>query len=230
MRRMFHVKLKVSFIIVIMAFLNAHSVDCIQPLFDYFATNFENHALVMPGEMLPDSLYQEQNGLVYTIKYHWTGTHLDSMNLYQSCLAHNIEKRSTFIPDWKIDSTKVGKVKKYDWKSPKDRWHFTVYRTKDSVYVDKDKELHQIFYIKNDTIHEINSWIPRCWTIYRDLGNEGKCIRKSDKGFIIDTYEYEMKGSTLIQKSIKFDHNRYIKAPGPCTGGNEYTTIYYKKR
>ena len=222
-------KLKVSFIIVIMAFLNAHSVDCIRPLFDYFATNFENNALIMPGEMFPDSLHQEQNGLVNTIKYHWTGTHLDSMNLHHSCRALDYEKHSTYISDWKIDSTKVGKVTKYDWKSPKDRWHFTVYRTKDSVYIDLDKEQHQVFYIKNDTIHEVNNWIPRQWIIYRDPNNESKCSRKSDNGFIIDTYEYEMKGNILIQKSIKFDHKKYFKAPGPCMGGNEYTTIYYKK-
>ena len=210
--------------------LNAHAVDCIQHTFDYFATNFENHALTIPGEMFPDSLYQEQNGLVYTIKYHWTGNHLDSMNLYQSCLARNIEKRSTYIPDWKIDSTKVGKVKKYDWKSQKEKgWHFTVYRGKDSVYIDINKEQHQIFYVKNDTIHEIDNWLPKNWIIFRDPNNESKCTRKNDKNFIIDTYEYEMKGNTLIQKSIKFDHNRYIKAPGPCMGGNKYTTIYYKK-
>ena len=217
-----------TFIILALTALNAHAVDCIRHTFDYFATNFQDHALIMPGETLPDSLYQEQNGMVYTIKYHWTGNHLDSMNLYQSCLARNVEKNSIYIPDWKIDSTKVGKVMKYDWKSSKDKWHFTVYRAKDSVYINLNKEQHQIFYIKNDTIHEADNWIPRHWTIYRDPGNEGKCIRKSDKGFIIDTYEYEMKGNTLIQKSIKFDHNRYVKAPGPCMGGNEHTTIYYK--
>ena len=217
-----------TFIILALTALNAHAVDCIRHTFDYFATNFQDHALIMPGETLPDSLYQEQNGMVYTIKYHWTGNHLDSMNLYQSCLARNVEKKSIYIPDWKIDSTKVGKVTKYDWKSSKDKWRFTVYRAKDSVYIDLNKEQHQIFYIKNDTIHEADNWIPRHWTIYRDPGNEGKCIRKSDKGFIIDTYEYEMKGNTLIQKSIKFDHNRYVKAPGPCMGGNEHTTIYYK--
>lgn len=218
-----------TFIILALTALNAHAVDCIRHTFDYFATNFQDHALIMPGETLPDSLYQEQNGMVYTIKYHWTGNHLDSMNLYQSCLARNVEKKSIYIPDWKIDSTKVGKVTKYDWKSSKDKWHFTVYRAKDSVYINLNKEQHQIFYIKNDTIHEADNWIPRHWTIYRDPGNEGKCIRKSDKGFIIDTYEYEMKGNTLIQKSIKFDHKKYFKAPGPCYGGNEYTTIYYKK-
>lgn len=229
MRRMFHVKLKVSFIIVIMAFLNAHSVDCIRPLFDYFATNFENNALLMPSEMFPDSIYQEQNGRVNTIKYHWTGNHLDSMSLYQSCHARGYEKKSTFIPDWKIDSTKVGKVKKYDWKSLKDGWHFTVYRGKDSVYIDNDNEQHQIFYLKNDTIHEVDNWIPRNWIIFRDPNDESKCIRKSEKNLLIDTYEYEMKGNTLIQNSIKFDYTRYIKAPGPCMGGNEYTTIYYRK-
>ncbi len=218
-----------TFIILALAALNVHAVDCIRHTFNYFATDFENHVLVLPSEMLPDSLYQEQNGRVNTIKYHWTGNHLDSMSLSQSCLARNVEKKSTYIPDWKIDSTKVGKVTKYEWKSSKDKWHFTVYRAKDSVYIDLNKEQHQIFYIKNDTIHEADNWIPRHWTIYRDPGNEGKCIRKSDNNFIIDTYEYEMKGNTLIQKSIKFDHNRYIKAPGPCMGGNEYTTIYYKK-
>lgn len=218
------------FILVLAAFY-VHAVDCIRPTFNYFATNFEEHALVMAGDMLPDSLYSEQNGLVYTIKYHWTGDHLDSMGLYQSCRARNIENRSTYIPDWEIDSTKVGNVKKYDWRSQKEKgWHFTVYHAKDSVYIDIDKKQHQTFYIKNDTIHEVNSWNSRNWIIYRDPNNESKCTRKSEKNLIINTYEYEMKGSTLIQKSIKFDHNRYIKAPGPCMGGNEYTTIYYRKR
>ena len=161
-----------TFIILALAALNVHAVDCIRHTFDYFATNFQDHALIMPGEMLPDSLYQEQNGLVYTIKYHWTGNHLDSMNLYQSCLARNVEKRSTFIPDWKIDSTKVGKVTKYDWKSLKDKWHFTVYRTKDSVYIDLNKEQHQIFYLKNDTIYEVNNWVPRNLKTYHDPDNK----------------------------------------------------------
>ena len=220
-----------TFIILALATLSAYAVDCIHATFNYFATNFEDHALVMASEMLPDSLYQEQNGLIYTIKYHWTGTHLDSMGLYQSCRARNIEKRSTYIPDWEIDSTKVDKVKKYDWKSLKDGWHFTVYRGKDSVYIDIDKEQYQIFYIKNDTIHEVNNWIPMQRIIYRDPNNESKCIRTSDKkNFLIGTYEYEMKGNTLIQKSVKFDNNRYFRAPDPCTGGNEYTTIYYKKQ
>ena len=110
-----------TFIILALATLSAHAVDCIRATFNYFATSFEDHALVMAGEMLPDSLYQEQNGLIYTIKYHWTGTHLDSMGLYQSCHARNIEKKSTYIPDWEIDSTKVGNVKKYDWKSQKEK-------------------------------------------------------------------------------------------------------------
>ena len=220
-----------TFIILAMAALSVHAIDCIRATFDYFATNFEEHALVMAGDMLPDSLYSEQNGLVYTIKYHWTGTHLDSMGLYQSCHARNIENRSTYIPDWEIDSTKVGKVMKYDWRSQKEKgWHFTVYRAKDSVCIDIDKEQHQTFYIKNDTIHEASNWIPINRIIYRDPNNESKCTRKSDKNFLIGTYEYEMKGNTLIQKSIKFDNNRYFRAPDPCTGGNEYTTIYYKKR
>ena len=222
---MFHVK---PFLIIALFVLNAHAVDCIRHTFDYFATDFENHVLVLPSEMFPDSIHQKQNGRVNTIKYHWTGNHLDSMSLSQSCLARGYEKKSTFIPDWKIDSTKVGKVKKYDWKSLKDGWHFTVYRGKDSVYIDNDNEQHQIFYLKNDTIYEVNNWVPRNLKTYHDPDNKSKCIRKSDNNFIIDTYEYEMKGNTLIQKSIKFDHNRYIKAPGPCMGGNEYTTIYYK--
>ena len=221
--------MKRIFFLLTLVVLNAHAVDCIRHTFNYFATNFQDHALIMPSETLPDSLYQEQNGLVYTIKYHWTGNHLDSMNLYQSCLARNVEKRSTYIPDCKIDSTKVGKVTKYDWKSLKDGWHFTVYRGKDSVYIDNDNEQHQIFYLKNDTIYEVNNWVPRNLKTYHDPDNKSKCIRKSDNNFIIDTYEYEMKGSTLIQKSIKFDHKKYFKAPGPCYGGNEYTTIYYKK-
>lgn len=218
-----------TFIILALAALNVQAVDCIRHTFNYFATSFEDHALVMAGEMLPDSLYQEQNGLIYTIKYHWTGTHLDSMGLYQSCRARNIEKRSTYIPDWEIDSTKVDKAMKYDWKFQKEKgWHFTVYRAKDSVYIDIDKEQHQIFYIKNDTIHEANNWIPRNQIIYREPNNESKCTRKSEKkNFLIDTFEYEMQGSTLIQKMVKPDHNKYFRNPGPCYGGNKHTTIYY---
>ena len=172
-----------TFIILATAFLNVHAVDCIRHTFNYFATDFENHALVMPGETLPDSLYQKQNGLVYTIKYHWTGNHLDSMNLYQSCLARNVEKKSTYIPDWKIDSTKVGKVKKYDWKSLKDGWHFTVYRGKDSVYIDNDNEQHQIFYLKNDTIYEVNNWVPRNLNSTRYSTSKTIPFTKSITGF-----------------------------------------------
>ena len=59
-----------TFIILALTALNAHAIDCIRHTFNYFATNFQDHALTMPGEMLPDSLYQEQNVMVYTIKYH----------------------------------------------------------------------------------------------------------------------------------------------------------------
>ena len=47
---------------------------------------------------------------------------------------------------------------------------------------------------------------------------------------IYTTYEYETRGDFLIQKIFEPNHNRYVKPPGPCDGGDKYTTIYYRKR
>ena len=215
---------------MVAAFLNVHAVDCIRPMFEYFASHYMTEVLnlyILPGRMNPDSLHQEQNSLVSTIKYHWTKNRLDSMTFTQAC--QDDVHRGKVKVDWKIDSAKVGKLMKYDWIFPDKTDNFTVFRGKDSVAIVIDEEQTHSCYIKNDTIHEVNNWNSRNWIIYRDPNNESKCTRKSEKNLIINTYEYEMKGSTLIQKSIKFDHNRYIKAPGPCMGGNEYTTIYYRK-
>ena len=234
--------------LIIMAFgvLNAQAVDCIRTTFDYFATQYMTEQLnlyILPGDMKPDSLHQQHHSQVYTIKYHWTLNHLDSLTFSQSCLDNG--SKGTVIPDWKVDSTKAGNLKKYTWTfPPKDSdMDFTVYRGKDSVDIVRvaDPDRHYTFYIRNDTIHELDNWIPRHWIVYRDPKNENKCYRANGKekrfenGSILkvgeevySTFEYETKGNTLIQKTITPDRNRYLKPPGPCSGGKTYTTIFYQ--
>jgi hypothetical protein len=200
---------------------------------------------ILPGNLKPDSLHQQHHSQVYTIKYHWTGNHLDSMTFAQSCL--NKGNKVTVVPDWKVDSAKVGKLKRYTWTFPPKYadMDFTVYRGKDSVDIIYDPEegaTHHTFYIKNDTIHKLDSGIPRNWVIYRDPKNENKCYRANGKektfgnGSVLKvgeevytTYEYETRDGFLIQKIFEPDRNKYFRAPGPCEGGDEYTTIFYRK-
>ena len=229
--------------------MNAHAVDCIRATFDYFATHYmpgeDLKLYILPSDLKPDSIHQQHHSQIYTIKYHWTRNHLDSMVFSQSCLDKG--SKGTVIPDWKVDSTKAGKLKKYTWTfSPKyDYMDFTVYRGKDSVNIvrNEDPDRHYTFYIKNDTIHELDNWIPRHWIIYRDPTNENKCYRangkekKFENGSILKvgeevytTYEYETRGDFLIQKIFEPDRNRYVKPPGPREGGDKYTTIYYRKK
>ena len=198
-----------TFIIMVAAFLNVHAVDCIRPMFEYFASHYRTEVLnlyILPGRMNPDSLHQQQNSLVSTIKYHWTKNRLDSMTFTHACQddMHRVKVKV----DWKIDSAKVGKLMKYDW-----------------IFPDKT-ETHS-FYIKNDTIHEVNNYIPRNGIIFRDPKNENRCTRVNGKE--ITTYEFEKSGNTLILTITEPDYNMYIKPPGPCEGGDKYTTIFFKK-
>lgn len=238
-----------TFIILALVALSAHAVDCARTTFDYFATQYMTEQLnlyILPGALKPDSLHQRHHSQVYTIKYYWNGNHLDSMTFAQSCLDKG--NKVTVVPDWKVDSTKVGKLKKYTWTfQPKYAFmNFTVYRGKDSVDIvtgSRDESTHQTFFIKNDTIRELNNGIPRNRIIYRDPKNENKCYRangkerKFENGSVLKvgeevytTYEYETRGDFLIQKIFEPDRNRYVKPPGPCEGGDEYTTIYYRKK
>ena len=215
-----------TFIIMVAAFLNVHAVDCIRPMFEYFASHYMTEVLnlyILPGRMNPDSLHQEQNSLVSTIKYHWTKNRLDSMTFTQAC--QDDVHRGKGKVDWKIDSAKVGKLMKYDWIFPDKTDNFTVFRGKDSVAIVKGKEQIHSSYIKNDTIRGIDNYIPRNGIIFHDSKNENRCTRVNGKE--ITTYEFEKRNNTLILSITEPDHSMYVMPPGPCEGGNKYTTIFF---
>ena len=217
-----------TFIIMVAAFLNVHAVDCIRPMFEYFASHYRTEVLnlyILPGRMNPDSLHQQQNSLVSTIKYHWTKNRLDSMTFTHACQddMHRVKVKV----DWKIDSAKVGKLMKYDWIFPDKTDNFTVFRGKDSVAIVIDEKQTHSFYIKNDTIRESNNYIPRNGIIFHDSKNENRCTRVNGKE--ITTYEFEKRNNTLILSITEPDHSMYIKPPGPCEGGDKYITIYFKQ-
>ena len=208
--------------------MNVHAVDCIRPMFEYFASHYRTEVLnlyILPGRMNPDSLHQQQNSLVSTIKYHWTKNRLDSMTFTHACQddMHRVKVKV----DWKIDSAKVGKLMKYDWIFPDKTDNFTVFRGKDSVAIVIDEEQTHSFYIKNDTIRESNNYIPRNGIIFHDSKNENRCTRVNGKE--ITTYEFEKRNNTLILSITEPDHSIYIKPPGPCEGGDKYTTIFFRK-
>ena len=215
---------------IILAFLafNAHAVDCIRPMFEYFASHYMTESLnlyILPGRMNPDSLHQEQESIVITIKYHWTKNRLDSMTFTQAC-QDNIY-RETMKVDWKVDSARVGKLMRYDWIYPDKSDNFTVFRGKDSVAIIIDEKQTNSYYIKNDTIRESNNYIPRNGIIFHDSKNENRCTRVNGKE--ITTYEFEKRNNTLILSITEPDHSIYIKPPGPCEGGDKYTTIFFKQ-
>ena len=216
----------VFFILALVA-LNAHAVDCIRPMFKYFASHYMTENLnlyILPGRMNPDSLHQEQESLVITIKYHWTQNRLDSMTFTQAC--QDDIYRETMKVDWKVDSSKVGKLMKYDWIFPDKRDNFTVFRGKDSAAIVKGREQIHSSYIKNDTIRGIDNYIPRDWIIFRDPKNENRCTQVNGKEITI--YEFEKRNNTLTLSITEPDHSMYIKPPGPCEGGDKYTTIFFR--
>ena len=215
---------------IILAFLafNAYAVDCIRPMFEYFASHYRTEVLniyILPGRMNPDSLHQQQKSQVSTIKYHWTQNHLDSLTFTHGC--QDKVHRGTAKVDWKVDSARVGKLMRYDWIFPDKSDNFTVFRGKDSVAIVIGEEQTHTYYIKNDTIREINNYIPRNGIIFRDPKNENRCTRVNGKE--ITTYEFEKSGNTLILTITEPDYNMYIKQPGPCEGGDKYTTIFFRK-
>lgn len=208
--------------------MNVHAVDCIRMTFDYLASEYMTENLnmyILPGSLKPDSLHQQQKSLVSTLKYHWTKNRLDSMTITHTC--QDDVHKGTMKVNWKIDSTKVGKLMRYDWIFPDKSDNFTVFRGKDSIAIIIDKEQTHSFYIKNDTIHEVNDWLPRNWIIFRDPKNENRCTQVNGKE--ITTYEFEKRNNTLILSITEPDHSIYIKPPGPCEGGDKYTTIFFKQ-
>ena len=216
------------FLIIALVAMNVHAVDCIRPMFEYFASHYRTEVLnlyILPGRMNPDSLHQQQNSLVSTIKYHWTKNRLDSMTFTHACQddMHRVKVKV----DWKIDSAKVGKLMKYDWIFPDKTDNFTVFRGKDSVAIVIDERQTHSFYIKNDTIRESNNYIPRNGIIFHDSKNENRCTRGNGKE--ITTYEFEKRNNTLILSITEPDHSMYVKPPGPCEGGDKYTTIFFKQ-
>ena len=242
-----------TFIILALAALSAHAVDCIRPMFEYFASHYRTEVLnlyILPGRMNPDSLHQQQKSQVSTIKYYWTQNHLDSLTFTHGC--QEKVHRGTAKVDWKVDSARVGKLMRYDWIFPDKSDNFTVFRGKDSVAIVIDEEQTHSYYIKNDTIRESNNYIPRDWVIYRDPTNESRCYQANGKekrygngtvskmgpedyldsklgSEVYTTYEFEKRGNTLILRITKPDHNTYFRPPGPCTGGTKYTTIFFKE-
>ena len=234
--------MKPFFIIALVA-MNVHAVDCIRMTFDYLASEYMTENLnmyILPGKLKPDSLHQQQKSLVSTIKYHWTQNRLDSMTITHTC--QDDVHKGTMKVNWKIDSTKVGKLMKYDWIFPDKSDNFTVFRGKDSVAIVIDKEQTHSFYIKNDTIHEVNDWLPRHWIITRDPANESKCYRKNRVKNLLDdksypergnnlhfTYEYKKRGNFIVQEIMNHDEMVFVKIPGPCEGGKEHTTIFFKQ-
>ena len=230
-----------TIIILALATLTAHAVDCIRPMFEYFASEYRTEVLniyILPGSLKPDSLHQQHKSQVSTIKYHWTQNHLDSLTFTQAC--QEKVHRGTAKVNWKIDSTRLGNLMRYDWIYPDKSDNFTVFRGKDSVAIVTGEELTHSYYIKNDTIHEVNNWIPRNWVIYRDPTNESRCFQANGKekrygngsvskvgSEVYTTYEFEKRGNTLILKITEPDHNMYLKPPGPCIGGTKYTTIFF---
>lgn len=239
-----------TLIILALAFLNANAVDCIRATFDYFASQYmpedDMKLYILPGNLKPDSLHQQEKSLTYAIKFHWTLNHLDDLVFSHYCLDDG--GTGTITPNWKVDSTKVGKLQKYTWTFLPENadMNFTVYRGKDSVDIvtgSRNEFTHHTFFIKNDTIHEQNNRISRNRIIYRDPNNENKCYRangqekKFENGSVLkvgeevySTYEYETKGDFLIQRIFEPNRNKYFKAPGPCDGGDKYTTIYYRQK
>ena len=198
-----------TIILLIISALSAHAVDCIRPMFEYFASHYRTEVLnlyILPGRMNPDSLHQQQKSQVSTIKYHWTQNHLDSLTFTHGC--QDKVHRGTAKVDWKVDSARVGKLMRYDWIYPDKSDNFTVFRGKDSVAIIIDEKQTNSYYIKNDTIREVNNYIPRGSEIYT-------------------TYEFEKRGNTLILKITEPDRNMYLRPPGPCMGGTKYTTIFF---
>jgi hypothetical protein len=104
------------FLILTLAVLNAHAVDCVRETFEYFATQYmpddDIRTYILPGKLKPDSLHQQEKSLTYTIKYHWTKNRLDSMTFTQAC--QDDIYRETMKVDWKVDSARVGKLMRYD--------------------------------------------------------------------------------------------------------------------
>ena len=244
---MFHMKhMRRTFIILAFLAFNAHAVDCIRPMFEYFASHYRTEVLnlyILPGRMNPDSLHQQQKSQVSTIKYHWTQNHLDSLTFTHGC--QEKVHRGTAKVDWKVDSARVGKLMRYDWIFPDKSNNFTVFRGKDSVAIVIGEGLTHTYYIKNDTIHESINYIDRAWVIYRDPKDESKCYQAGNGTVskmgpedyldsklgseVYTTYEFEKRGNTLILRITKPDHNTYFRPPGPCTGGTKYTTIFFKE-
>ena len=234
-----------TLLILALATLNAHAVNCIRATFDYYASQYmpedDIKTYILPGDLTPDSLSQEEKSLILTVKYHWTGNHLDKLDISHSCL--DDEVKGINIPNGTVDSTRMGKLTRYNWTFPDKSSNFTVYRGMDSVdivYGPEKEPAHHTFYIKNDTIYDVNDWLPRKWITFR---NGNSCIRAKEiekkledgsvqkaVGEIYATYEYETRGDFLIQEIFEPDYTKYIMPPGPCDGGDKSTTIYYRKK
>ena len=212
-----------TFIILALAALNLHAIDCIQATFNYILID-RSFWEFTPDNLYIDSSYSQNKSMINISKFYWSGDKLDSIKMHMSCQDHR--KDWTVTKNWKVSTEKQGKDTKYMWTEP-----MTMHLTKGKDFFDLQMgEQHYRPYIQNDTLFEKdgNKQTKRITT--RDSNNESKCYRNNESGLLITTFEYELKGDTLIQKMAEPDNNKYFRNPGPCAGGEKHTTIYYKKR
>ena len=206
-----------TFIILALAALSAYAVDCIRATFNYILID-RSYWEFTPDNLYIDSSYSQNKSMINTSKFYWSGNKLDSIKMHMSC--RDNRKDWTVAKDWKVEKTKQGT---YTWTDP---MPMSIFQGKDSLDISIDGHRYTLL-LRNDTIFEKTNDNSPQYIIIRDPNNRNKCYRTNKSGLTITTFEYEMQGSTLIQKMVKPDHNKYFRNPGPCSGGDKYTTIYY---
>ena len=211
-----------TFIILALVVLNVYAVDCIQATFNYILID-RSFWEFTPGNLYIDSSFSQNKSMINTSKFYWSNDKLDSIKMHMSCLDNR--KDWTVAKNWKVETSKEGNATKHTWAEPMPMF---LIQGKDSLDFQVGNQ-HYIPYIQNDTLFEKDSNKQTKRIITRDPNNESKCYRNGESGLLITTFEYELKGDTLIQKMVEPDHNKYFRNPGPCTGGEKHTTIYYKK-
>ncbi|MBO5532922.1 MAG: hypothetical protein J5977_10780 [Fibrobacter sp.] len=212
-----------TIIILTLAALSAHAIDCIRATFNYILID-RSYWEFTPDNLYIDSSYSQNKSMVNTSKFYWSDTKLDSIQMHMSC--RDNRKDWTVPKDWKVETIKQGSTTRYTWTEP-----MPMFLTMGKASLDfQIGDQHYMLYIQNDTLFESGGNSQTKRIITRDPNNESRCYRKNESGLLITTFEYEMQGSTLIQKMVEPDHNKYFRNPDPCYGGEKRTTIYYKTR
>lgn len=185
------------FILTFLA-LNAFASDCIQTIFDlYIGKEYGIYDKSYEG-YVPDSIYDDQGfGRINIIKYHRTGTHLDSTMEYfidsdtttQELIIYNdttIIEYDGFLKT--ISIYKDGKLFR------KKRVIFK----EDYLFYDSDFLYGGEYQIRRDTLFNLEY---ENYIIVRDPEDENKCYTPfmlDSTSIIFWTYEHEIRGDTLI--------------------------------